>query len=93
MPSLVRSTGGDGDLPDTFPTDTERDADFPQRRARGQSGGNLRKERDDLAKEMTPAQVAQAEAEAASWRPTATHSTWPLAPDDPSHSNAWPHHP
>ena len=51
------------------------------------------KERDDLAKEMTPAQVAQAEAEAASWRPTATHSTWPLVPDDPSHANAWPHHP
>ena len=41
MSSLMRSAGGDGDLPDTFPTDTERDADFPQRRARGQSGGNL----------------------------------------------------
>jgi TPR repeat protein len=51
------------------------------------------KERDDLAKEMTPTQVAQAEAEAASWKPTVRHSPWPLAPGEPNPSNAWPHHP
>jgi uncharacterized protein len=51
------------------------------------------KERDDLAKEMTPAQIAQAQAEAASWKPTVRHSPWPLAPGEPSPSNAWPHHP
>jgi TPR repeat protein len=49
------------------------------------------KERDDLAKAMTPAQAAQAEADAASWKPTLTHSTWPLGPDGPGTSNAWPH--
>jgi TPR repeat protein len=38
------------------------------------------KERDDLAKEMTPEQIAQAQAEAASWIPTIVHSTRPLSP-------------
>jgi uncharacterized protein len=51
------------------------------------------KERDDLAKEMTPAQVAQAEAEAASWKPTLRLAPWPLAPGETSPYDAWPHHP
>jgi TPR repeat protein len=51
------------------------------------------KERDDLAKEMTPGQVAQAEAEAVSWKPTVRHAPWPLAPGETSPYDAWPHHP
>jgi len=34
-------SSANGDLPDTFPADTERAADLPQRRARGQSGSNF----------------------------------------------------
>jgi Sel1 repeat len=49
-----------------------------------------RKERDDLAKDMTPTQVGQAEADAASWKPTTTPST---SPDAPGSSNLSPPHP
>ena len=52
-----------------------------------------RKERDDLAKEMTPAQIAQAEAEAATWKPTGRYSRGPLAPGEPGPPNLWPHTP
>ena len=48
-----------------------------------------RKERDELAKQMTPAQIAQAEAQAAAWSPTLIPSAWRL-PGDP---NALPHPP
>ena len=40
------------------------------------------KERDDLAKEMTPVQVAQAEAAVAAWKPTIRHSGWQVAPGE-----------
>jgi hypothetical protein len=51
------------------------------------------KERDDLAKEMTAAQIVQANAEAASWKPTIKPSTGPLVPSEPSASNAGLHRP
>ncbi len=35
------------------------------------------KERDELARSMTPAQVTQAEADAVSWKPDTTPSPWP----------------
>ncbi len=51
------------------------------------------KERDDLVKKMTPAQVVQAEADAASWRPITPRSTWPLGPGEQGPSSTSPHHP
>jgi hypothetical protein len=51
------------------------------------------KERDDLATQMTPAQVVQAKADAASWKPTPTHSAWPSAPDRSGPPDARPPHP
>jgi len=58
----------------TLSTAADRDPEIRERAG---------KERDELAKKMSSAQVDQAQAAAADWKPTIKHSTWPRPPRSP----------